>query len=61
MFATTKNVQFNPELDEYFIEFSDEEMETLGWGVGDNLIWTENDDGSFSIKKEENSLPAGLE
>ena len=28
-----------------------ETMEELGWKEGDLLVWTDNNDGSFSLKK----------
>ena len=36
---------------EYYIEFSDEEMECVGWSPGDTLKWEDNGDGSFTLKK----------
>ena len=30
-------------------------LNQVGWYPGDNLIWIDNNDGTFSIKKYENS------
>lgn len=37
---------------EQFIEFSQEELNELGWEVGDVLDWNKNKDGSFCISKK---------
>lgn len=36
------------------LNFSDDLIEQLGWDVDDILEWTENEDGSYSITKQEN-------
>jgi len=41
---------------EYFIELGDI-AEELGWEVGDTLIWVDNKDGSFTLKKFTNTRP----
>lgn len=38
---------------EQFIEFSDEEMQAVGWSPGDTLRWKDNGDGSYSLSKVE--------
>jgi hypothetical protein len=35
-----------------FLEFPDNLMNQMGWGVGDNLIWEELSINQFVIKKE---------
>ncbi len=35
------------------LDLPSETMEELGWKEGDQLIWTDNNDGSFSLKKYE--------
>lgn len=39
---TIKHVQYDKETDEYFIEFTEEEMDQIGWCVGDTLRWEDN-------------------
>jgi hypothetical protein len=38
---------------EFFIEFPDEVMEDAGWKVGDNINWTDNKDGSWTLTKSD--------
>lgn len=38
---------------EQYIEFSDEEMEAVGWFPGDTIKWTSNKDGSYTLTKVE--------
>jgi hypothetical protein len=38
---------------EFFIEFNDEILEGTGWKVGDDLIWTDNKDGSWTLTKSD--------
>ena len=44
-------VQYDKELDEYFIEFGEDLIEGLGWEIGDTLQWKQRSDGSFVIQK----------
>lgn len=39
---------------EHYFEIPDEYLKELDWQAGDSVIWTQNDDGSFSLTKEEN-------
>lgn len=45
----TKQV-FVDDQGEYFLELGDIAGE-LGWSVGDTLVWVDNGDGSFTLKK----------
>lgn len=49
----TKTVQ-RDENGEPFLEFTDEEMEELGWKPGDTVVWSRNEDGSYTLSKKEN-------
>jgi len=44
----TKSIQKN---EEYFIQFTDEELSKLGLEKGDKLDWSLNEDGSVTLKK----------
>jgi len=44
----TKTIQKN---EEYFIQFTDEELSKLGLERGDKLDWVLNEDGSVTLKK----------
>jgi bifunctional DNA-binding transcriptional regulator/antitoxin component of YhaV-PrlF toxin-antitoxin module len=48
----TIEVQETPE-GEAFIEFPDEVLKEVGWKEGDTIKWTDNNDGSFTLKKAE--------
>lgn len=37
---------------EYFITFPEEIIQSLKWQEGDTLIWVNNEDGTFTIKKQ---------
>ena len=37
------------------IVFPEELMEDLDWNIGDSLMWKQNDDGSWSLEKREDS------
>lgn len=39
---------------DYFIELSDEILENSGFEVGDTVVWTKNENGSYTITKKEN-------
>lgn len=41
--------------DDGILTFPDELMDKLGWKEGDVLEWIDNDDGSFTLKKLENT------
>jgi len=38
---------------EFFIELNDEILEGTGWKIGDDLIWTDNEDGSWTLSKSD--------
>ncbi|WP_367971641.1 hypothetical protein RJD38_14995 [Vibrio scophthalmi] len=37
---------------EHYFEIPDEYLDELGWQAGDSVIWTQNEDGSFSLTKK---------
>jgi hypothetical protein len=37
---------------EYFIQFPDGLCDQMGWAVGDNLIWYNQNNGSWTFKKK---------
>ena len=45
-------VQENGKTKELFIEFPPGCLDQVGWDVGDNLIWDELPDGSWSLRKD---------
>ena len=48
----TVEVKYDPISEEYYIQWDG--LEEAGFKVGDTLIWEDNEDGSFILKKEEN-------
>ena len=48
----TLEVQENED-GEFFIELNDEILEGTGWKIGDDLIWTDNKDGSWTLNKSD--------
>ena len=40
-------------VDDYFINLPDDLLNTVQWKEGDTLEWTSNDDGSYTLKKNE--------
>jgi len=47
----TLEVKYDKKTDNYFLEFPNGILENLGWSVGDMIEWSENKDGTFSVKK----------
>ena len=50
--SDTVEVKYDPISEEYYIQWDG--IDELGWKPGDTIIWEDNEDGSFSLKKEEN-------
>ena len=47
--------------DDYFLTFTDELLEELGWKVGDVLNWDEQTDGSIKVTKhDQETASSGL-
>lgn len=40
---------------EYFIEFTDEEMEQLNWKENDTIVWHDNGNGTFTLTKKDDN------
>jgi uncharacterized membrane protein (UPF0127 family) len=53
MMPCTKVVVLDEQTQEYLIEFSEEELKQIGWQLGDELVWSDNKDGSWTLKKKE--------
>lgn len=39
---------------ELMIEFPDELMEAVNWNIGDTILWTDNEDGTWVLTKSNN-------
>jgi len=49
----TVEIQENGKTKELFLEFPPGCLDQVGWDVGDNLIWEELDDKTWSIRKKD--------
>jgi len=47
------DVKEDPVTGDSIIEFPPEMLEETGWKEGDELVWTDNKDGSFTLTKKE--------
>jgi len=45
------SVEQDPDTQDYFITFTDEMLEGLGWEEGTMVEWVDNGDGSWTLKK----------
>ncbi len=43
--------------DDYYLTFTDELLEELGWAVGDDLNWDLQTDGSIIVTKHDETTP----
>ena len=48
----TLEVQENGKTKELFLEFPPDELNQVGWDIGDTLIWEELDHGAWSVRKK---------
>lgn len=48
----TKTVEYDPVSDDWVLSFTEEELEELGWEENDILLWIDNEDGSFTLRKK---------
>ena len=49
----TLSVEEDPQTGDLFLQLTEELMDEMGWTIGDNLTWTKNGDGSWSLKKSD--------
>ena len=50
------NIEKDPETGDMMLVFPEdflEQLDELGWQIGDTVEWTDNQDGTWSIKKVE--------
>ncbi len=51
---TAATVIFDEETQEHYLVFEDGVLEALGFNIGDDLEWIDNEDGTFSINRVSN-------
>jgi hypothetical protein len=49
----TITVEEDPETKELMLPFSDEMLAEVGWQIGDTLVWIDNKDGSWTLRKKD--------
>jgi len=47
----TADIVEDSDTGDLLLQLTDEMCDELGWSVGDNLKWTDNKDGTWSITK----------
>lgn len=48
-------IQQDGKTKELFFEFPVGSIDSVGWDIGDTLLWEELPDGGYSLKKKENN------
>ena len=46
-------VQESGETKELYLEFPPDAINQVGWDTGDTIVWEDNNDGSYTLKKKE--------
>ena len=49
----TLKVEQSEDTGEYYIVLPEELLKQMNWQQGDNIVWNNNEDGSFTLKKED--------
>ena len=49
---TTVTLIEDPVTGELIMPFPEGMLDEMGWGIGDTLTWTANEDGSFTLSKK---------
>ena len=49
----TITLEEDPETKELVLPLTDEILESVGWKVGDNLNWTDNKNGTWTLSKKD--------
>lgn len=50
---TSYTIPLEQDGDDLVLPFPDEMLESVGWQVGDTLVWSDNEDGSWTLTKVE--------
>lgn len=51
----TVTLEEDPATGELMMPFPPEALAQVGWDFGDILLWTDNNDGSWTLSKKENN------
>ncbi len=52
----TVTVEYDNLSGDYILPLTDEILQGLDWKVGDTLVWIDNGDGSWTLKKKSDTL-----
>lgn len=50
--AHTVTVEEDPDTGDLVLPIPTELLNQMGWDIGDDLVWSDNFDGSFSLEKK---------
>jgi hypothetical protein len=53
----TITVEEDPENGDLILPFTDEILSEVGWVAGDTIVWTDNKDGSWTMRKKDGNEP----
>jgi hypothetical protein len=53
----TITVEEDPENGDLILPFTDEILSEVGWKTGDTIEWTDNKDGSWTMRKKDGNEP----
>lgn len=51
----TITVEYDKDTDDYVLPLPDDLLTDLEWNIGDTLIWTDNQDGTITVKKKDDN------
>ena len=55
MVNRTLKVDTDPQSGDLYLQLTDELMDEMGWTVGDTLLWEEQANGSWTLRKKDAS------
>ena len=53
----TITVEEDPENGDLILLFTDEILSEVGWVAGDTIVWIDNKDGSWTLRKKDGNEP----
>lgn len=55
----TVTLEEDPETKDLILPLSDEMLESVGWKTGDTVEWIDNKNGTWSLRKKNETEPTG--
>ena len=55
----TLDIVEDPQTGDLLLQLTDELCDQMGWAIGDNLVWENINDGTWSVRKEDNASTLG--